>query len=89
MPLSPPHEAAYVAPEAVRLLAEGGAALHQQPPGLGGFDGVRGAVQELDAQLPLQLAYLAAERGLRDVQPLGGAGEVAFPRHGQEVAQAP
>ncbi len=82
-------EAAYVAPEPVGLLAEGGAPLHQHRARFGRFDGVGGAVEELHAQVLLQFAYLPAERGLGDVEPLGGTGEVAFLGHGQEVAQAP
>jgi hypothetical protein len=50
---------------------------------------VRGPAQQLDAELLLEQPDLAAERGLGDVQPLGGAGEVALACHGEEVAQAP
>ena len=33
-------------------------------------------------------AHLPAQRRLRDPQPLGGPGEVALPRHGEEVLEA-
>jgi hypothetical protein len=46
-----------------------------------------GAVQEPHAELLLQPAHLLGERGLRDPQLLGGAGERPVPRHGHEVLQ--
>jgi hypothetical protein len=49
---------------------------------------VRGAGEQFDAEFPLQLAHLAAERRLGDVQALRGSGEVPLLGHGEEVTQA-
>jgi hypothetical protein len=83
-----PGEAADVPPQPVRLIAQRRPAVHQQLPGLGGFDGVGGAVEETDAQLLLQLPDLSAQRRLGDVQPFCGPGEVPVLGDGQEVPQA-
>jgi hypothetical protein len=48
---------------------------------------VRGAVQELDPELLLELLHLAAEGRLGNVQALGRAREVALASDGQEVLQ--
>ena len=48
---------------------------------------VRRSMQQLDAELLFEQPDLAAQRGLRDVEPLGGAGEVALPRDCNEVLQ--
>ncbi len=71
--------------------AFGGGQVAQRAPGVVGVDGAgvgepyraAGAVQQLYAQGPLQLLDLLGERGLRDVQLLGGAGEVAVFGHGE------
>ncbi len=82
-------EAAHLAQHPVLLGAERRPALLQHQPGLGQPDRVGGPVEQPDPQLPLQLLDLTAQRGLGDVQPLGGAGEVQFLGHGQEVAEPP
>ena len=46
-----------------------------------------GAVEELGAEILLERGDLAAQRGLRQVQLLGGPGEVAEPSHLDEAAQ--
>jgi hypothetical protein len=48
---------------------------------------VRRAAHQLDAQVLLEEADLAAERRLRDVQPLGRPGEVPLLGDRQEVPQ--
>ena len=56
--------------------------------GRGELDAARAALQQLDADLDLQIADLPAQRGLRRVQPpLGGIGEAAFLGHRNEIAQ--
>ena len=45
------------------------------------------AVEELDAEVALELADRSAERRLGHVQALRGAAEVQLLRHGDEVAQ--
>lgn len=57
------------------------------PAGVGEVDAAGGAVEQLDAQLGLQLADLLGERRLGHVEPLGGATEVAFLGHRHEVSQ--
>jgi hypothetical protein len=47
------------------------------------------ALEELDAELDLELAHLLAHRRLGDVQPLGRAPEVKLLRHRDEVPQMP
>lgn len=47
-----------------------------------------GATHQLNAELLLKHPHLTTERGLRDVQPLSGAREIALARNGQEVAQS-
>ncbi|GGY32442.1 hypothetical protein GCM10010384_44780 [Streptomyces djakartensis] len=44
-------------------------------------------MEQLDAELGLQLADLLGERRLGHVEPLGGAAEVAFLGHRHEVPQ--
>ncbi len=83
-----PGESPDIPPQPVRLVAQFGTTVHQQPTGLGGFDGVGGAVEQSDAQLLLQLPDLAAQRRLGDVQPLGGPGEIPLLSNGKEVAKA-
>ena len=47
------------------------------------------AVEERQAQLALEVADLARERGLREAQLRGGAGDVAGVGHADEVAEVP
>ena len=65
-------------PQRVGVAEQRRPALEQQRARLGQLDVVRGAPQQLDAELVLQQPDLAAQRGLRDVQPLGRAREVAL-----------
>ena len=53
------------------------------------LDAVRGPPQQVTSDQPLQAADLAAQRGLRQVQPRGGAAEVQFVGHRDERAQVP
>ena len=48
---------------------------------------MRGSVQQLHPELPLEQLHLAAERRLRDVQALGSPREVSLPRDRNEVLQ--
>jgi hypothetical protein len=74
-----------------------GVGVGEQRPGLGGdhrADGgqraaTRPTPHQLRAEFPFQGADLLAERGLREVQPAGGAGEVQLLGEHQEVAQPP
>ncbi len=47
------------------------------------------AAEELHLQFRFQRLDLLAQRRLLDAQALGGAGDVAFLGHGNEVAQVP
>ena len=47
------------------------------------------AVEERQAQLALEVADLARERGLREAQLRGGAGDIAGVGHADEVAEVP
>ena len=47
----------------------------------------RAAVEEDHPELVLEHADLARQRGLGQVQPLGGPGEALFLRHGQGVGE--
>jgi hypothetical protein len=53
--------------------------------GLGQAGGADGAVDQLCAELLLQAAYLRADPGLADVDPLGGPGEIGLLGHRDEV----
>lgn len=55
--------------------------------GVGELDADAVAIEEPGAELLLEGADLAAERGLGDVQPLGGAAEVQLLRHRLKIAQ--
>lgn len=55
----------------------------------GEVDTASGAVQQLDAELGLELPDLLRERWLGHVQPLGGAAEVTLLRHRHEVPEMP
>ena len=61
--------------------------LDQELAGLGQLELMRGAVQQLDAELLLEKPHLPAERRLGDVQPLGRPREVPLPRDRDEVLQ--
>jgi hypothetical protein len=71
------------ATEDVFRLAQEGAA------GIGQRHVVTAPIEESDAHLDLELANLLAERGLRRVQPGGGAREVQLFGDRQEVPQMP
>ncbi len=47
----------------------------------------RAAVEEEDAELVFEQADLARERGLGQVEPVGGPGEALLLGHGQGVGQ--
>jgi hypothetical protein len=76
-------------PDVVGGSQQGGRSLKQERPGLGQLDGMRRAMQELGLELGLEQPDLAAQRRLRDVQALRGAGEVAFLGDRDEVAETP
>ena len=82
-----------IASVAGRLLRHFGVAqdvarlLEQRDAGGGERDAALGAVEQLDSELLLELAYLLAHRGLGHVEALGGAAEVQFLGHGDEVPQ--
>src|SRR5882672_8192192 len=60
------------------------------PPGRSELDATRTALQQLDADLELQITDLPAQRWLGRVQPpLGGVGEAALLSHRNEIAQMP
>jgi hypothetical protein len=82
-------ERARCAPQLVGRPEQRGPALEQEPAGVGELDVVGRAPQQLDAELLLEQAHLAAERGLGDVQAFRGAREVPLAGDGEEVAQAP
>ncbi|MNR49629.1 hypothetical protein D3C85_1690340 [compost metagenome] len=63
--------------------------LQQETPGLGQAQRPGGPFEKDDAEFLFQLADLAAERRLGNVQPGGGAGEAALFRNRLEVAQMP
>ena len=80
-------DSAHRAPQRVRVVEERGPALEQEPARLGRLDVVRRAPQQFDAELVLEVADLAAEGRLRDMQALRRAREVALGRDRDEVAQ--
>ena len=47
------------------------------------------AVKERDSEFIFELFDLAAERGLRDMEPGRSPGEIEFTGHGSEVAELP
>ncbi len=55
--------------------------------GFGEADAAAEAVEELGAQVFLELQDLLGERGLRDVAALGGAGEVTGVGDGADVTE--
>jgi hypothetical protein len=80
-------EARDAAPELVGVAEQQRPALEQVRAGLGESEFVRGAVQQLHAELLLEQAHLPAERRLRHVQPLRRPGEVPLLRNREEVLQ--
>lgn len=54
---------------------------------VGGADATAAAVEQLDADDPLQLLDLLRQRRLRDVQLFGGAREVAVLGHRDQIAE--
>src|SRR3954452_23583596 len=59
----------------------------QRGAGFGEHDAAGGAVEDLDAELDLELADLFADGGLGDVEAFGGAPEVQLLRDGDEVLE--
>ena len=80
VPRSPAPKRAHRAPQRVGVVEQRRPALEQELARLGQLDVVRRAPQQLDAELVLEQAHLAAQRRLRDVQALGRAREVALAR---------
>lgn len=69
-------------------LAQGTPRMKQvQLAGIGGTHAPAGAVEQLHAQLLFQLPHLLRQGRLRNVQRLGGAGEVAMLGDSEQVAQ--
>ena len=75
------------APELVGRVEQRRAPLEQEAPRGRELERVGRAMQELDPELLLEQAHLAAQRRLGDVQELGRAGEIALAGNSQEVAQ--
>ena len=86
-PRDEPLDLVDVALDALDLGEDPPRTLGDRAPGVGGDDAAAGALEELDAQLGLEPAHLVRERGLRDVQLLRGAGEVAMPVDGLDVPE--
>jgi hypothetical protein len=89
LPLLSCGNAADAAPE---LLARGEqcwSALEQEPPRVGQVTLVRRAVEQRHSKLLLEQPHLAAHRRLGDVEPFGGAREVALASHRQELLKPP
>jgi hypothetical protein len=59
----------------------------RDPARAGESDRAGRALEELDSQLFLEPAHLMRDGGLRDVQLLGGAREVAVPDDGLEISE--
>ena len=59
----------------------------KQIPGIGGVDLLRGAYQQLDAQLPLQNGYMGTDGGLGQIQAFGGPGKASLVHHGHKSLQ--
>jgi hypothetical protein len=75
-------------PQLVGCIQHRRSALEQELPGLGQLELVRRPVQQFDAELLLEQLHLATQRGLRDVEPVSCASEVALPRDRDEVLEA-
>jgi hypothetical protein len=63
--------------------------VEQQDAGFGQLDAACQAAEQRGAHFLLQMADLQAERRLLDAEAFGGAGEVQFLRHGDEIAKMP
>src|SRR6185312_2860820 len=63
--------------------------LEHRGSGIGQGDLARGPVQQVDAELLLELANLLADRGLGDVEALGGTAEMQLLGDGDEIPQVP
>lgn len=63
--------------------------VQEHAAGLAELDRVARPLEQADVQRALQGAHRDGQAGLRDVQPPGGPGEVAFLCHGDEVLQMP
>ena len=74
-PLGKVHEVIGTLPESQAFLGQG--------------DSARAAFKELVSELVLECGELRGERGLRNVQPFGGAGDVPLVRHGEKVSEYP
>ena len=78
-------------------IAAGAVQFGEDPPGTGGHgttclgddDPAAGPLEQQRPQLAFELPDLVRQRRLRDVQLLGGAGEVAVSRHGLDAPQLP
>jgi hypothetical protein len=63
--------------------------IEKQTPGLGQPNRFTGALQQSESHLLFEVAHLAAERRLRDVELQRGARDVLRLRHSHEIAQVP
>ena len=63
-----------------------GGGIHQHVPRVGEGQ-LRRTGKELHVQLPLQIADVVGQGLLRDIQPLGGTGDVQLLRHQEKVFQ--
>ena len=61
----------------------------ERAPSIGELDMPAGAVKQRHAELLLESADLVTQRGLGDVQPLGGPAEVKLLGDGDEVLHEP
>ena len=68
---------------------DGAGFAEEEMAGFGEGDRFGGAAEEFDAKFFLEIADLAAEGRLGDVEALGGAGDVLFLGHDDEVAEVP
>ena len=67
---------------------EDGARFHEEDlPRLGQTDTPGRSLEELHAEFLLQIPDLTAEGRLRDMEPLGGPGDVLLFGHGDEIAE--
>jgi hypothetical protein len=74
-------------PQRVDFAQDGASSGRHQLAGVGRLDRPGRAAEQLDAKLTLQLAHLMRQRGLGQVELVGGAREMAMPRHGFEVLE--
>ncbi|GAA2002191.1 hypothetical protein GCM10009755_08450 [Brevibacterium samyangense] len=83
----PATDEAGVVLEAVHLGEDGPGPVEEEAAGLGEIDPAGGAREQLGVEFVLELLDLLRQGRLRHVQTGGGATEVAFLRHGDEVPQ--